>query len=371
MQTPGCPEQTSVLKERNHQLDLLRAIAIAMVVVYHAIQSSPVPLPGLMRFARVGQSGVDLFFVLSGWLIGSLYWRERAKFGNVELLRFWARRWLRTIPPYLMALALAWLAVRVERHEPFNWGYLVFIQNYYDRLPYFLVSWSLCIEEHFYLFLPMFLVVAGRTRWSIVVLFTLLILVAPICRCLEPSNAMSAHFGFVKTATHLRMEGLLMGFWAAWVPIFSPSLWSLVRRFSLLSVGASVIIIAALAFLPKLWMYRVGLTVLAFGLVGVLVWLTDKPPGTVARALVIHAVAVSSYSVYLTHALMLHVTRKILAAVPVLPWFTYFPIALGLITAGGVVFYFAAERTSIQLRDRWVARRKGVVIGVPPPRTDQ
>src|SRR5881396_1604125 len=96
---------------RDANLDLLRATAILMVVTYHVIQMSPVPQQGLMRLAVFGQYGVDLFFVLSGWLIGRLYWKEHARFGDVGLLRFWSRRWLRTIPPYLVALAVSWLAV--------------------------------------------------------------------------------------------------------------------------------------------------------------------------------------------------------------------------------------------------------------------
>src|SRR5437867_2985585 len=122
---------------RDCQLDLLRAVAILMVVAYHLIQTSPVRPPPTVRFWRAGEYGVDLFFVLSGWLIGGLYWKERARFGNVNLLRFWARRWLRTIPPYLAALAVAWLAVFFERRQPFDWGYLLFIQNYYPQMPYF------------------------------------------------------------------------------------------------------------------------------------------------------------------------------------------------------------------------------------------
>src|SRR5262245_8323631 len=115
------PAMSQSSAERNCQLDLLRATAITMVVAYHVIQMSPEPLPRLMRFAHAGQYGVDLFFVLSGWLIGSLYWREHKKYGEVDLLRFWSRRWLRTIPPYLAALLLAWLAVYVQRREAFDW----------------------------------------------------------------------------------------------------------------------------------------------------------------------------------------------------------------------------------------------------------
>jgi len=74
--------------DRNPGLDMLRAVAITMVVCYHVIQMSPSPLPGLMRVVHLGQYGVDLFFVLSGWLIGGLYRREKLQFGDVQLIRF-------------------------------------------------------------------------------------------------------------------------------------------------------------------------------------------------------------------------------------------------------------------------------------------
>src|SRR5262249_42887086 len=133
---------------RNSNLDLLRATAIIMVVAFHLVQNSPEPLPTVVMVTQYGKYGVDLFFVLSGWLIGSLYWKELVEFGSVRLRRFLVRRWLRTLPPYLGALFLSWTAVRIARHQPFDFGYLAFFQNYYPVIPFFLVSWSLCIEEH-------------------------------------------------------------------------------------------------------------------------------------------------------------------------------------------------------------------------------
>src|SRR5215471_12815928 len=127
---------------RNRNLDLLRAVAIVMVVLGHLMVQSPVPLLGLKRITDYGQSGVDLFFVLSGWLIGGLYWREQRARGSVALLRFWVRRWLRTIPPYLVALAIASLGAYVLRRQAFDFHYLLFIQNYYESIRYyFTVSW--------------------------------------------------------------------------------------------------------------------------------------------------------------------------------------------------------------------------------------
>lgn len=102
---------------------------------------SPIPTPRWVTpVTAYGAYGVDLFFILSGWLIGGLYWRERASFGDVRIFQFWIRRWMRTIPPYLAALLMSWFAVKYVRNEPFDYGYLVFIQNYYEVIPFFLVD---------------------------------------------------------------------------------------------------------------------------------------------------------------------------------------------------------------------------------------
>jgi peptidoglycan/LPS O-acetylase OafA/YrhL len=80
--------------QRALHLDLLRAVAIGSVVVYHLTQQLSVPMPGITRFTSYGQYGVDLFFLLSGYLIGSLYWSEYQQRGAVDVPRFWLRRWM-------------------------------------------------------------------------------------------------------------------------------------------------------------------------------------------------------------------------------------------------------------------------------------
>lgn len=341
---------------RNSNLDLLRAMAILMVVTYHVIQMCPIPLPHLTEIAHAGQYGVDLFFVLSGWLIGGLYWSERTRFGNVELGRFWARRWLRTIPPYLVALAISWLAVFLQRGEPFDLGYCIFIQNYYERLPFFLVSWSLCVEEHFYLVVP--LVLAFAYRAQVVTLLCLLpIPAALVMRCLQSPDALASQFGFVQTATHLRMEGLLLGVWLAHVHAIVPRNWVAVERASRWGVACMAVALVAIQLAPPVLMYRLGLTTLALGLAGVLVLQVERKAGRVASSPVVKAIAQASYSVYLIHPLMIHAAREITEGRLALPWQTYFPAVGILVAGGGALFYFGIERTSIVLRDRWVPRR--------------
>jgi peptidoglycan/LPS O-acetylase OafA/YrhL len=198
---------------RNGNLDVIRAAAICLVLVHHTVALSPIETRWIRDVAIYGQYGVDLFFVLSGWLIGGLYWRERHKFGNVAIGRFWKRRWMRTIPPYAVVLLVSWLVVYVARDQPFDLGYLVFAQNYYERAPFFLVSWSLCVEEHFYLLIPLLLLFFGgfkyrrRNAWVL----ALAILAGPALRLLT-SPLSPSEFGYALTATHLHMSGLILAF---------------------------------------------------------------------------------------------------------------------------------------------------------------
>jgi len=109
-------------RDRVDNLDLIRACAILFVLLYHSVQMAT----GTAGFAAFGEFGVDLFFVLSGYLIGGLYWREHQQFGSVARLRFIARRALRTMPPYFVAMAIAYMAVRLYRDESFDFRYLFF-----------------------------------------------------------------------------------------------------------------------------------------------------------------------------------------------------------------------------------------------------
>src|SRR5882672_1488657 len=175
------------MASRDPNIDLIRASAIGLVLVHHIAQYLPLLSEMAHRFASLGGHGVDLFFVLSGWLIGRLYWLEAHSYGSVNVLRFWARRWLRTVPPYLFVLPIAFAAVHLSRGEPFQWSYLIFLQNYQAKIPFFLVSWSLCVEEHFYLFLPIVLLLIARLRVPMRVALPVLVLLGSIARFADPA----------------------------------------------------------------------------------------------------------------------------------------------------------------------------------------
>ena len=163
-------------------LDLIRATAILMVVGYHVVQWLPAKPKWLLLLTNPGQYGVNLFFALSGFLVGSLYFRERMKYGNVDKSRFILKLITRTVPIYLIALAISFLGSRIFEGEAFEWTYLIFLQNYLEKIPYFKVSWSLCVEEHFYAILPFFLTIiyfltkhSGKLVVKAIIISTLLL----------------------------------------------------------------------------------------------------------------------------------------------------------------------------------------------------
>ncbi|MCP4992047.1 MAG: acyltransferase [Colwellia sp.] len=141
---------------RYGSMDFLRSVAILMVVLAHSVLAYGAP--AYIAPLQLGGIGVDLFFVLSGWLLGGQLFREVEKNQKVDIKRFWVRRWMRTLPAYYAVLILSVLQqyISVENVE-FPWEYFVFIQNYNDNLSFFSISWSLCVEEQFYLFIAPFI----------------------------------------------------------------------------------------------------------------------------------------------------------------------------------------------------------------------
>jgi len=344
---------------RNRNLDLLRAVAIAMVVVYHAAQTTPLLWP----VTNYGEYGVDLFFVLSGWLVGGLYWRERLSFGNVHIFGFWIRRWMRTLPPYFIALFVSWLAVYAVRRQPFDYGYLFFVQNYYTHVPFFSVSWSLCVEEHFYLLAPLLLLAWQRTRKIRPTWFILALLLAPLCRFLIYGDEYSLYF---KTATHLRIEGLIVGLWLSYLSTEEPQTLRRLLTSAPYGVVAGVALLFCLALVGGRLGYTLWGTAVALFFSAALLCLLSRDDVGTRVARVASAVSLSSYSVYLTHAWAIYAALKLVERLPDLGA-VYFPLALLLITALGVSFYYLVERPSIRIRDVLWPRRGGLGFNAPAP----
>jgi peptidoglycan/LPS O-acetylase OafA/YrhL len=350
--------------QRSLVLDQLRSCAVLLVVAHHVVQMSPNPLPRINAIALYGRYGVDLFFILSGWLIGGLYWQELKTFGHVDTLRFWLRRWMRTLPPYFVALVFSWLAIYLAREEYFDSGYLVFIQNYYGRIPFFLVSWSLCIEEHFYLTAPLIadaliIITPRRFLWAP---WAILIALSLCFRWWEGQGPSLGEFGYFTTATHLRLDGLVLGFGLSYLPHFEPAVFKTLAKYSPFAASAGVAGLVALEWGGEplrsiFWPTTMAALCAALVLAGVS--RENAQDRDVHRWSVIpwRAIAAASYSAYLVHSLAIHVARNFAFALGPQSWFLYWPTIAVAITGATVLFYTAVERPSISLRDAWLPSR--------------
>lgn len=148
-------------QNRYAPLDGLRAIAILLVILFHTNEFLPnLPAP-IKVFFWSGWNGVSLFFVLSGFLIGNLIFSEVQKTGGLNLGRFWLRRMFRTWPLYFILFTFLYYKSPVK---PPLIPYLTFTQNIFTDSIFFGPTWSLAIEEQFYFFFPLLILLVLKLR---------------------------------------------------------------------------------------------------------------------------------------------------------------------------------------------------------------
>jgi peptidoglycan/LPS O-acetylase OafA/YrhL len=156
--------------KRIPSLDGFRAIAILLVLFCHSRLSKGFPA-GLTDVARLSEVGVTVFFVISGFLITSLLVAEDAKNGRINLRNFYTRRILRIFPVYFLFVAFIMLWGNIEKLGITNNNLLhafTFTVNFDQNPNWFLGHfWSLGVEEQFYIFWPVILIVF-RKRLKII-----------------------------------------------------------------------------------------------------------------------------------------------------------------------------------------------------------
>src|SRR6266498_3684108 len=152
---------------RSKELDCLRCLAVLLVLCRH-MPVLPDNLTGALRVPahllyEAGWAGVDLFFVLSGFLISGLLFHEHQRYGRINFKQFIVRRGLKIYPAfYCLIAATVGIAVLNKWNLPWKriFAEVFFVQNYCIGL--WSHTWSLAIEEHFYLLLPLLLIALAR-----------------------------------------------------------------------------------------------------------------------------------------------------------------------------------------------------------------
>ena len=229
-------------------LDLMRALAIIFVVLGHGLmlEKAETKFPWIKLI-----NGVELFFVLSGFLIGGILLRtfeQSNSFDFKELKRFWIRRWLRTLPNYYLILLLnvvvVYLGIIKGDISQFNWKFLFFLQNFFEPFTdFFWESWSITIEEWFYILFPIILLILSKVtkRYGIeqkkIFLTSILIFLSvPILlRIIVAASYDVDEFWLgvrIYKVVIFRLDGIALGIFAAYIKHCYPDLWFNSRNFS-------------------------------------------------------------------------------------------------------------------------------------------
>jgi peptidoglycan/LPS O-acetylase OafA/YrhL len=366
-------------------LDLLRSWAIVWVMLFHSYIVGGVG-EHFSWLSNYGWMGVDLFFVLSGYLIGYQLLAPLARGEPLAWRDFYRRRAFRILPAFLVVLAI-YVAFPTLREAPGlqpAWQFLSFTLNLlidYQHNRAFSHAWSLCVEEHFYLLFPWlaFWMTRRPSTHRMVALGLAVVAFGMIVRGYVWLHDMAPvrdqdgpAFGLrfvegIYYPTWARLDGLLAGVALAALRVGRPQAWARwqAHRGRLLLAGAALFALAWWLFGERLdfWPSVLGYPLLSLSLAIWVLLATTLParwklPGAGWLARI-------SYSLYLSHKLALHAVATWL----VQPWqvhglAAFVLYALGVLALGAALHY-AVERPFLRWRARIDARQPVRVAAAP------
>jgi peptidoglycan/LPS O-acetylase OafA/YrhL len=362
-----------VHRERQPGLDLLRALAIIVVVIYHAALFG-FKLPG--RIDRFGWIGVDLFFVLSGYLIGGQLLTPLARGNKINLGRFFARRVLRIMPAYFVVLAVYFLLPSWREYPDMSqplWKFLLSIQNVaLHGGTAFSHAWSLAVEDQFYLALPfLLLLLCGRPRAAVIVPCLLVAGGIGLRAFLAAQNpsvdggvSFRAFQAWIYYPTWTRLDPLVFGVVLAAIEKFRPQWWNRLANHAiwLWLPGLGLIVFALylgetdyLTVTACVWQFPL----IAFGMATLLICAVS--PRLFFRRMAIPGaafIASIAYSAYLIQKLAIHFAARLCERYNIA--LTSAPALLGVeiaVYAAAVILFFTVERPFLQLRKRFAPRK--------------
>lgn len=355
-------------------LDLLRALAVVWVMLFHSFLVGGLG-PNWDWLSRYGWMGVDVFFVLSGYLIGGQLFQQLASQGRVDFAAFYWRRALRILPAFWVVLALYTLVPAVREApgmEPW-WVFALFVFNLcvdYSAHPAFSHAWSLCVEEHFYLLFPALAwALTRRPSARRTAVLALLVVAGGIALrsviWLQGDALDVARNWFVEDLyypTWCRLDGLLAGVLLAALRTWRPALWARwqARADAVLLVGVALLMLAFELFSQRtgLLANSIGWPVLSLAL-ACIVFAAAQPCNRIGRWRIpgVAWVAAASYSLYLSHKIAYHLAQ---------PWveahlsgaaaFAAYALVVGAL---GAALHHTVERPAL----RWRDARRSIRLG--------
>jgi peptidoglycan/LPS O-acetylase OafA/YrhL len=287
----------------------------------------------LEPIADFGWSGVDLFFVLSGYLIGAQLLSRVATGQRILIKDFYIQRLVRIVPAYWAVVALYFAApfLRERGTLPPLWRFLTFTQNFgLDNRVYgaFSHAWSLCVEEHFYLIFPWLVVLFSAKRWGSRAFYVggLLVVLGGALRGYFMTRVRAGDGRWselIYYPTYCHLDGLIVGVAIAAISIFYPRHWAWLERRSYVWLFVGLILLYAGVYLDGSYdgvasaVPKFPTVALGYGLI---VIASMSPYSPLRRyAPITKWVAVISYSIYLIHKIIIHVFQGAADALHITP----------------------------------------------------
>lgn len=253
------------LKKHNERiigLDIVRCIAILSVVFAHGKILLPKKLySSYESFNIIKIDGVTIFFILSGFLVGRILLKSifNTSFTKKELFHFWIRRWLRTIPTYLLVLTglLEYRMLIFNDFSDFDIRYFFFIQNFFSPHPvFFPEAWSLSFEEWFYLLFPLTCYVnyklLNNKNLSVLISISAFLIIPFLNRIFvyEYSNEMINLGSEFRKIIILNIDSLIYGLIAAYISVHQSASW---KKYKKTFFYTGITALALIYFNPGNW----------------------------------------------------------------------------------------------------------------------
>jgi peptidoglycan/LPS O-acetylase OafA/YrhL len=370
------PPPTIKKASRNLGLDLLRLLAVLLVIGNHLQPPSGGAGTLLAGWIRGGWVGVDLFFVLSGFLVTGLLFNDYLRNGRVSVARFLVRRGFKIYPAFWALIAFSLVVFRLK-HQPVPFrnvmGELCFVQNYAAHIwPH---TWSLAIEEHFYLCVAFFIFLLVRRPGAKPLSWfpAIFIVIATACLLLRIQNAMrypQYDYSWDLFPTHLRIDSLFFGALLAYAAHFQRLEERLAwfPSWARLAAG-SALLLPAFIFARETdrWITVIGFNLFYLGSGLLVLGAVQLRKSSSGFLRVLGAIGASSYSIYLwhepvnawfaAHMLVSH------ADTPHIYWLYLSVCVFGSLLAG-CVMALVVETPLLKTRDRlYPSRARSLIAG--------
>ena len=364
-------------------LDALRGVAILLVIFHHVAPCPPMMPPVIGSIFRLlhsgGWIGVDLFFVLSGYLVSGLIFHEFIRNQSFSPFKFLVRRGFKIYPAfYVLLIATLMFHFPGNRTFPRIWGEIFFLQNYVGSV--LTHTWSLAVEEHFYILLAFGLALLARKKTIVPfqeIRTTFLwmapaILIFRIIDCDLTGPPYQTHW-----ATHFRLDSLLFGVLLSWIYHFHQEKFvRWIRRYrSLLWIVAFITLSLPFMIFWTDYSYfinSIGFTILYVGSGCLLISVIDVRKSKsffMNRSLtLLQWIGVSSYSIYLWHTMAIFFVAYLFHSDRIFfRWFGDQSVSTGayliyvisvLMTSiiGGYIASLMVERPFLKLRSKIMSR---------------